>query len=404
MSEGIINFKPGVTPAGGSPGGKTVLLRAPLLTQSGYGVHSRQVFRWLRSRPGLNLIVEPLQWGITPWYLNRDCLDGLVGQIMDCSKPLQGPADVTFQVQLPNEWDPKLGRFNIGLTAGVETDRCNPSWLENCNSMDRIVVPSEHTRSVFLETGGVKVPVDVVSESYPAAIDADKVDPIDVEFAAPFNFLLVGQFTGKTPEADRKRLMETLRWLCEAFEGDETTGIIIKTNMGRNTRIDRDVCMRSLRDALPHRKDGFPKVHVLHGAMSEREMSALYRHPSVGALVTATRGEGFGLPILEAAASGLPVVATGWSGHMDFMGLGKFIKLDYELKKIPDSRVDNAIFVAGSRWAEVDQFDFKKKVKKLRESSELPRQWALDLQAEVRKKFSPAAIEAAYDELLGGVL
>jgi glycosyltransferase involved in cell wall biosynthesis len=227
---------------------------------------------------------------------------------------------------------------------------------------------------------------------------------LDLDLPAPFNFLVVAQFTGQNPKVDRKRLKDTVRWLCEAFDGDPDTGIIIKANMGRNTKIDRNVCLKAIREIIPRRKDDMPRVHFLHGAMTEEEIAGLYRHPRVGALVTATRGEGFGLPILEAAASGLPVVATDWSGHLDFMNRGRFIKLDYTLKPIPEERRDNEIFMPQSRWAEVDEFDFKKKVRKLRESHQVPRGWASDLKEVIQAEYSQAAIERHYDELLGDIL
>ena len=95
---------------------KKVLLRAPLLTNSGYGVHSRQVFSWLSSRKDIDLTVECLQWGRTSWLVNPSLEKGLIGKIMNHSKPhTDGKYDVSFQVQLPDEWDPNLGKKNIFL-------------------------------------------------------------------------------------------------------------------------------------------------------------------------------------------------------------------------------------------------------------------------------------------------
>ena len=104
-------------------------IRGPLLTQSGYGVHSRQIFRWAFERK-YKITVELTPWGITPWYLARHECDNLIGKIMDCSSPIQGNPDVSFQIQLPNEWDPNLCKKNIGVTAGVETNICSPGWIQ----------------------------------------------------------------------------------------------------------------------------------------------------------------------------------------------------------------------------------------------------------------------------------
>jgi len=111
---------------------KKVILRAPVLTQSGYGVHSRQVARWLfeqiDNRDDLELFIEPLRWGVTPWVVNTDAYDGLVGRLIQHAV-VSDSYDVSMQLQLPNEWNPFLADYNIGITAAVETDRCSPEWV-----------------------------------------------------------------------------------------------------------------------------------------------------------------------------------------------------------------------------------------------------------------------------------
>ena len=123
----------------------------------------------------------------------------------------------------------------------------------------------------------------------------------------------------------------------------------------------------------------------------------VYKNPTIKALVAPTRGEGFGLPLLEAAASGLPVLATKWSGHCDFLNQGKWIKFDHKLVKIPDGRVDNEIFVKDSKWAEVSEQDFKKKV---RNKPEIPQGWARDLSESIKKSHSFGSIAAAWDSTM----
>ena len=104
------------------------------------------------------------------------------------------------------------------------------------------------------------------------------------------------------------------------------------------------------------------KIFMLHGSMTREEMTNLYKSPKLVALLSATRGEGFGLPMVEAAVAGLPVVATNWSAHTEFLKGDSFLGVNYDLAQIPDSRVDGKIFVAGSKWAEVREGNFKKKM------------------------------------------
>ena len=147
---------------------KRVLLRGPVLTQSGYGVHARQIAKWLFSRSDINLEIQALPWGETPWLINSDLHQGLVGRIMEKTvDPTGRKYDVSFQIQLPNEWDTKLATKNIGITAGIETDICNPEWITACNKMSMVVVPSKHVEKSMKDSGNINVPMHVIPESYP---------------------------------------------------------------------------------------------------------------------------------------------------------------------------------------------------------------------------------------------
>jgi glycosyltransferase involved in cell wall biosynthesis len=383
---------------------RTLVIRAPLLTMSGYGTHSRQIYKWAnQSKLFGKIVTQPLSWGITTWMINPSDINGLVGDIMSKTSPetSQKP-DVSMQVQLPNEWDPNLARVNIGVTAGVETDRCNPEWITACNRMSAIIVPSNHTRECLSNTGVLTVPIHVIPESYIEAIDDPEHLDLELNLEADFNFLTVGQITGQNPDNDRKNTFYLIKWFCETFKDDKTTGLVLKTNSGRNTKIDKQLTKQMLSRLLKEVRPGkYPKVHLLHGSMSEKEMAALYRHPKIKGFVTITRGEGFGLPILESCASGLPVLATNWSAHLDFLNKGKFVSIDYDLSEVHSSRIDESIFLKGFRWAEVREGDFKQKIKKFRKSTSIPERWAKDLKVKVKEEFSQEAVSCRYEEIIG---
>lgn len=386
---------------------KRVLVRGPVLTQSGYGVHSRQICKWLLSREDVEVEFQALPWGDTPWLINKDFDNGFIGKIMERTVDPSGRHyDATVQLQLPNEWDPNLSKVNIGITAGVETDMCNPDWVHACNRMSMVIVPSTHTKNCIESSGNLTVPIKIIPESYSEAITKnEKTDLDDLQFDTSFNFLIFGQITGNNPENERKNIFYTVKWLCETFKNDKDVGLVIKTNSGRNTNIDKKLVVQVFENLMREVRVGpYPRIKILHGEMSDEEVSSLYRHPKIKALVTATRGEGYGLPILEAAASGLPVIATSWSGHTDFLSLGKYIDLDYSLVEIHQSRVDNKIFLKGTKWAQVNESDFKKKVLKFRNSPGLPKEWAKSLQEKLIPQYSIDAVKKMYNEVTQGLI
>ena len=383
-----------------------VVIRAPLLSVSGYGVHCRQIFKWLSKKKEFNLTSQVVQWGNTSWMINPELEGGMIGEIISSSKNIPNEKfDISFQVQLPDEWDTNLAKTNIGVSAVVETDRCNPEWIKSMNAMDAVIVPSEHIKNIILNTGTITTKLFVVPEWYFEQIDSDEDHVLDLEIDTDFNFLTVGCFTGHDPFTDRKNLYFTIKWFCEAFSNDSNVGLIIKTNHGRGTKIDRRITKNKIRQLVGEvRKGPYPKVHLIHGNLTSSEIVGLYRNKKVKCLLSLTRGEGFGLPLLEAAASQLPVMATNWSAHLDFLGMGKFIPINYSLIDLPPSKLDGRIFVPGMKWAEPDEQDFKKKILKLRNKYNMPKQWAIDLSRLVKSKFSSTTIMSNYDDVLNKIM
>jgi len=384
------------------------MLRASAITMSGYGVHARQIARWLvdKDKAGeCKLYIHLLNWGDTPWILDKTRSNGLIGEIMSRATEPKEKCDVSIQLQLPNEWEPSLAKFNVGVTAAVETDKCNPNWVGCCNSMDLIIVPSEHTKLTLKNTGNITTPILVIPESYPDCFASNETVDLNMKLETTFNFLVFGQITGNNPENDRKNIFYTIKWLCETFKDNPDVGIVLKTNHGRNTRVDRNIVSNMLKQLLGEvRKGSGPPVYLVHGDLKDEEVISLLKEPSMKAMVNLTRGEGFGLPLLEAAVAGLPIIATNWSAHTEFLNQGKWIQIDYSMIPIHDSRIDDQIFMKGSRWAAPSEDSFKKRVKKFYENSSTPLQWARDLKESLLKTHSHEAIAKHYDEALKGIL
>jgi glycosyltransferase involved in cell wall biosynthesis len=267
--------------------------------------------------------------------------------------------------------------------------------------MNLIIVPSEFTKQGFLNTGQVNTDIVVIPESFIEEVKTPNDCTIDLDLPTDFNLLVFGQITGNNPDNDRKNLAYTVKWLSECLADKPNVGVILKTNMARNTKIDRTQCVNVLTKLVAEVKKGpGPKFHLLHGNMTNSEVVGLYTHPKVKALVSLTHGEGYGLPILEAAASGLPVITPGWSGHMDFLKHGKFIKVDHKVAPIHESRVDNQIFMPGAQWAYPQEQDVKRKVLKFLESPSVPRDWAKELRETLLPLYNFETISAQYDNIL----
>lgn len=390
---------------------KTILLRGPLNSVSGYGFHSRQIARWVFNKEeelNLDISTELFNWGHTGALVDPGAENGLVGRILQASDNRKPFYDVTIQVQLPSEWNPMLGRFNIGVTAGIETDRCNPEWIDAINQMNLVIVPSEFTKNTLMNSGKVLTEIKVIHESFIDEIksfnpDTDHLTELDLP--QDVNLLMFGQITGNSPETDRKNLFYTIKWLSEILADRPDVGIIIKTNMIRNSKVDEVGCINILNQVILNCKKGpGPNFYLLHGLLSNKEIAGLYRHPKITGFLTLGHGEGYGIPVLEAATSGLPVIAANWSGYLDFMNLGKFIKVPYKIAPVDSSKVDNKLFMQGSQWAYPDETEAKKQISKFVDNYKLPKEWAKELQAKLLDTYSFDAISKNYDQLLLPIL
>ena len=93
-----------------------------------------------------------------------------------------------------------------------------------------------------------------------------------------------------------------------------------------------------------------PNVYLLHGDLSDNEINDLYNHPKVKAHVNITHGEGFGRPLLEASISGKPVIASSWSGHLDFLNSKQSVLVSGQMVDVPKSSFPENMRVDGAQW------------------------------------------------------
>ena len=360
---------------------KTILLKGPVLTRSGYGEQARFALRSLASRPDLyDIYIAPTGWGKTSWIfennVERQWIDDLINKT---SKFLAAGKrfDMSLQVTIPNEWE-RIAPFNIGYTAGIETTKVAPEWIEKANIMDKIVVVSNHSKNVFEDTTYMlqnekketttfvcNTPIEVVN--YPVK----KYASADLNLSLPydFNFLCLAQW------GPRKNVKNTVKWFVEEFHDDEV-GLVVKMFQVKNCHMDKLNCMIKLKELLSEYPERKCKIHLIHGNMTDEEVNSLYTHPKLKAFVSLTHGEGYGLPLFEAAYNGMPIIAPAWSGHCDFLfapvkkkGSNKtkirplFAKVEYDLKPIQKEAVWNGVLQQDSMWCYAREKSYKKQLR-----------------------------------------
>jgi glycosyltransferase involved in cell wall biosynthesis len=348
---------------------KTILVKGPALSRSGYGEQTRFALRSLRAHEDrFNILLQNISWGKTGWIAGdteeRQWFDHLIGKTqVHLQQKL--PIDISLQVTIPNEWE-KMAPINIGYTAGIETTKVSPQWIEKSRLMDKIIVVSNHAKNVYENTVyeatveqsnekvqfRTQVPFEVVN--YP--VRSLESEDIGIELDYDFNFLAVAQM------GPRKNLANTIKWFFEEFQNDEV-GLVLKTNMANCSTADKLFCSETLKSMKSQFPESKCKLYLLHGDLSLPQMNSLYTHSKIKSLVTFTHGEGFGLPIFEAAYHGLPVIAPSWSGQNDFLyapvksGKQKkaklrplFSKVDYTIGQVPQQAVWDGVIQADSGW------------------------------------------------------
>lgn len=310
----------------------TVLVSCPIDTYSGYGGRSRDFVKALISTGKYNVYILSQRWGNTRFgYLKDHSEHDLASKIVP---NVTGQPDIWIQITVPNEFQP-IGKYNIGVTAGIETTICDPSWIEGCNRMNLTLVSSQHAKETFERskfevqdkgktTGTIELqkPIEVLFEG----LDIEKYKPVTSStfnlsaVEESFAYLFVGHWLQGDFGQDRKNVGYLVKAFLESFKNKkDAPALILKTQSANASILDRNQVLKKIDDIRKSIKGTLPNIYLLHGEMSDEEVNMLYNHPKVKAMVSFTKGEGFGRPLLEFSAVNKPIIASGWSGHIDFL-------------------------------------------------------------------------------------
>ena len=352
-----------------------LVFQGPIFTRSGYGDHCRDLMKALRKMDKYDIKIIPLRWGNTPQNqvsdqdeFGRQMLERVIGGV-------NGKPDVFIQVSVANEFEPK-GHFNIGITAGVETTIAPKDFIDGSNKMDLILVPSNFTRqnlggTVYQQknqqtgeiVGEIKVekPIEVLFESVDTEVftkgfqkPGNKAD-ILANVKEDFCFLLVGHWLKGDLGQDRKDIGMAIKTFATVFQyrKEDKPALIIKTSHAGFSVMDREATRKKIEDVVKTFGDKCPPIYLIHGGLEETDMSNLYHHPKVKAMLSFAKGEGYGRPMAEFTLTGKPIIASGWSGHLDFLPPQHSVLLEGALTQVHDSAADQFI-MKEAQWFTVN--------------------------------------------------
>jgi len=356
----------------------TFIVSCPIDTYSGYGARARDYVKAIIESDKYEVKILSQRWGNTQRNFIKDNEKKWGFLAKHIIPQLTEKPDYWCQITVPNEFQ-AVGKYNIGLTAGIETTICDGSWIEGCNRMDLILTSSNHSKRVFesceftKDNEGEKIirlekPVKVLIEG----ADLDVYKPIKEysnkdlynninDIPEDYAYLFVGHWMHGELGHDRKNVGLLVKTFYEIFKDKKTKpALILKTAVVSGSHMDRSEIMRRIdmiKDSIP--SNDLPSIYLLHGELSNIEVNEIYNHPKVKTMVCLTRGEGFGRPLLEFSLVNKPIITTAWSGHTDFLNEGDVGYVGGELEQLHNSSLVPNMLLKEAQWFKPNLGDVK---------------------------------------------
>ena len=352
------------------------VISCPIDTYSGYGARSRDLVKAIIELDKYDVKILPQRWGNTPWNFIQDHQEkwGFLAQHLLQQPQMNQQPDIWAQVTIPNEFQP-IGKYNIGFTAGIESTICAPDWIDGLNRMNVNFVSSKHSKQVFEDASfeqrdqntqqvqrqiKLEKPVEVLFEGADIEtylpIQTKEIKDIDLtSVKEDFAYLFVGHWLQGDLGEDRKNVGLLIKAFYETFKNKmKKPALILKASMGGTSYLDREEMLKriaTIRKSV--NSNNVPNVYLLHGEFSDEEMNQLYNHPKVKSMVSLTKGEGYGRPLLEFSLTKKPILTTNWSGHIDFLDPEFTTLMSGELKEIHKS-ASNDWLIKEAKWFNVE--------------------------------------------------
>ena len=348
-----------------------LVFQAPVATRSGYGDHSRDILKSLFELDKYDVKVVPTRWGNTPQDQINPQTEFGQKILQNIATQVDRQPDIFIQVSVANEFK-KVGKYNIGITAGVETTVAPQEFIQGSNNMDLIITPSEFTKNTLVKTlftqvdkntkqkvGELKLtkPVEVLFEGVDISIFNGKssssiLDSVDTDF----NFLYVGHWLAGDLGHDRKDVGMMIKTFCTVFKSlpkKQQPGLVLKSSHAGFSVGERERISNTIKNITEEFGEKCPPIHLVFGDLSESELNDLYNDKKVKAMLMFTKGEGYGRPLAEFATTGKPILVSNWSGYKDFLPEENTVYLEGELKEVHQS-AQNKFLLKESKWFYVD--------------------------------------------------
>ncbi len=361
----------------------TLIISCPIDTYSGYGARGRDVAKAAIELDRYDVKILAQRWGGTPWGFIEDHPEWeFLNKHMFQPEPnKQYPKpDIWMQITIPNEFMPQ-GHYNIGVTAGIESTVAPADWVQGCNRMNLVLGSSKHSIDVLKASTFEKrdnntqqvveqisfnsnVKTDILFEGVKTDIYKSTNEILDLpEIKESFCFLFVGHWINGDFGHDRKNVGLLIKSFLETFKNkQQQPALILKTSQGGPSYLDRDNILTKIKDIKKTVKGKLPNIYLIHGDLLDKEINQLYNHPKVKCMISLTKGEGFGRPLLEFTQAKKPIITTGWSGHVDFLKPDMSVLLPGTLGDVHRS-AQNKWLIQGSKWFDVDTMALGKALK-----------------------------------------
>ena len=353
----------------------TFYISCPIDTYSGYGARSRDIVKAIIKLDKYDVKIIPQKWGNTPMgFIKNHSEWEFLSQYLYLEPKLTQQPDIWCQITVPNEFQP-VGKYNIGITAGIETTLAPGEWIEGCNRMNLILGSSKHTIDVLRNSKWEKRNKQTNQPEGQLSWDKDGevlFEGADVETYKPlkttkeitinldgvkenFAYLFVGHWMQGHLGEDRKNVGLLIKSFFETFKNkNKQPALILKTSQVGSSYMDRDSILKKINEIKNTCKsNNLPNVYLLHGEFTNQEMNQIYNHPKIKAMVCLTKGEGFGRPLLEFSLVNKPIITTNWSGHIDFLNPEYTTLLPGQMTKVHPSAANNML-LKDSEWFSVD--------------------------------------------------